>query len=143
MQDGQGQDTVLRVAEEAADARRADFAGLQVEQGRDHLQIVFDPVMDLAKHVVALLQAGIELAFAIGDRRSHLPDTLGDRRHLRRPGLRRNELDLLASSHAAGEFLDVAERTQAPPLRAEPHRGQHEKQGQDDHREQAPVGQQG
>ena len=94
MQDRQRQHAVLGVAEEAADARRADLAGLQVEQARDHLQVVLHAMMDLAQHVVALLEARpaapasrLAIAAAIA------PHALADRRHFRRPGLLRLERD--------------------------------------------------
>ena len=85
MQDRQREHAILGVAEEAADARRADLAGLQVEQARDHLQVVLHPVMDLAQHMVALLEAGPQLRLAAGDRLGHRLDALAHRRQFGRP----------------------------------------------------------
>ena len=85
MQDRQGEHAVLGVAEEATDARRADLAGLEVEQARDHLQVVLHPMMDLAQHMVALFEAGPQLRLAAGDRLGHRLDALAHRRQLGRP----------------------------------------------------------
>ena len=124
MQDRQRQHAVLGVAEEAADARRADLAGLQVQQARDHLQVVLHPVMDLAQHVVALLEAGPELGLAAGDRRGHRAHALADRRQLRPPRALGLQLHVVAARHAIGEVADVAQRPHAPAVGAEPDRQQ-------------------
>ncbi len=86
MQDRQGEHAVLCVAEEAPDARRPDFSGLQVEQTRNHLEIVLHPVMDLTKHVVALLDIRAQRGLAAGDRFRHRAHTGGHRSHLRDQG---------------------------------------------------------
>src|SRR5207237_1780655 len=78
VQDGQRQHAILRVAEEATYARRANFTCLQVEQARDHLQVVFDAMMNLAKQVITLFESGRERTLAAGDRRGHLADALGN-----------------------------------------------------------------
>jgi hypothetical protein len=85
VQDRQRQHTVLGVAEEAANARRADLAGLEVEQTGDHLQVILHPVMDFTQHMVALLEACPQLRLAAGDRLGHRPDAVAHRGEFGRP----------------------------------------------------------
>ncbi len=83
MQDREGEHTVLRVTEEAANAWRPDLASLKIEQARYHLQIILHPVVNLTKHVVALLDVGAQRRLAAGDRFGHRRHAGADRGHFR------------------------------------------------------------
>ena len=86
MQDREGKNPVLGIAKEATDAWRANFTGLQVEQARNHLEIVLHPVMNLAKHMIALLQPDPKFGLPAGDRLCHCRHALADRRQFGGPG---------------------------------------------------------
>ena len=124
MQDRQRQHAVLGIAEEAANTRRADLAGLEVEQTGDHLQVVLHPVMDFTQHMVALLEARAQLRLAAGDRLGHRPDAFAHRGEFGRPRGLSGKLDVLAAGDAVGEILDVAQRPHAPAIGAQPDRQQ-------------------
>src|SRR5471030_3096557 len=120
MENRQGENAVLRVAEEAPDARRTDLARLQVEQARDHLQVVLNAMVNLAKHVIALLETDLQVAFAAGDGRRHLLDAAADGDQLLCPAGRRDEFDILSPRHATGKVVDIAQRAHAPAIGAQP-----------------------
>ena len=82
---------------------------------------------------------GLQLLLAAGDRRRHLAHPRADRRHLGRPGIGRHEAQSPSPRDAAGEFLDVAQRSHAPAIGAQPDREQHDQRCQQcDGRELAP-----
>src|SRR6185437_10154022 len=124
MQDRQGENPVLRVAEEATDAWRANLARRQIEQARDHLQVVLHAMMNFPQHVIALLESRPQVAFAAGNRFRHLPDALADHRQLLCPGKARGKTDILSPRNATREVADVSQRPHAPAIRPEPRREQ-------------------
>ncbi len=96
-------------------------------------------MMDLAQHVVTLLEPCLQLLLPARDRGRHLADTSADRDHFRGPGMQRRERDAFPARNPAGKVLDVAQRPHAPAVRPQPDRRHDDEHCQEDERELAPV----
>ena len=65
MDQGHGANAVSRVIERLERLRIADVSGLQTEQTRNDLQIIFHPMVHFSEQDIFLMQGGRELRFRV------------------------------------------------------------------------------
>ena len=65
MDQGHGANAVSRVIERLERLRIADVSGLQIEQTRNDLQIIFHPMVHFSEQDIFLMQGGRELRFRV------------------------------------------------------------------------------